>query len=138
MKTEINKCISDSNCSSEKLHEILNSIEYEKILENPLKSPKDLHEILIKTIRHLNCPSKVLTNVYKRNMKDDFLLGVLENPNCPVEILKEILGVEKDDFTSYLASLNPSCPPKAKIEWLEATGPLTKYDPEINELEKFP
>ena len=57
------------------------------------------------------------------------------NPNCPSEVLVEVLKRGNDDEVSRYAASNQNCPPKARLEWYEATGQLTKYDPEKFELE---
>ena len=85
-----------------------------------------------------NCPPEILTEILKRGRNDGVSKCAAHNSNCPSEALTEVLRREKFDFVSYLADLNKNCPPKSILEWYEATGQLTKYDPEIHELEKTP
>ena len=82
-----------------------------------------------------NCPPKTLAEVLRRGQNDQVSIYAAQNPNCPSEALAEILRRGKYDGVSYHAAKNPNCPPKERIEWYEATGKLTKYDPEKHELE---
>ena len=122
----------NDRCSPEALAEVL---------EGVLRRGKD-DWVSQNAAANPNCPPEALSEVIRSGIRDgklNFLIGVAaRNPNCPPELLKEILRRGERDFVSSCAAENLNCPPREKIEWLEATGQLTKYDPEKFELEKVP
>ena len=81
---------------------------------------------------------EILSEILRKGNDDMISRHAVRNHSCPPEILTEILKRGKNNNVSWHASKNPNCPPKARLDWLEKTNQLTKYDPEIHELEKVP
>ena len=119
------------------LQEIRNTKDSEA-LENILRRECD-DDISWNAASNRNCPPEVLAEILRKEKDDYVSRHAAQNPNCPSEALGEVLrrgikgGVKGG--VSYFAAMNINCPPKERIEWLEATGRLTKYDPERFELE---
>ena len=91
-------------------------------------------------IKHPNCPSEILDEIINKDENNLNSWNAVSNVNCPSELLIKVLRRGKNDDVSRIASIHSSCPPKVFVEWLEATGQLTKYDPlnKNHELEKIP
>ena len=82
-----------------------------------------------------SCPPEVLTEVLRRGNDNWVTCDAASNPNCPLEALSEVLKRGKNDEVSKHAAMNMNCPYEESFKWLEKMGKLTKYDPEIHELE---
>ena len=85
-------------------------------------------------VSHKNCPSDVLDEVIRREINEVSCYAA-QNQNCSPETLAEILKGGNNNLISECAAFNSNCSPKARIDWLEKTGKLTKYDPGKFELE---
>ena len=115
------------------LQEIRNTKDSE-VLEIILRRECD-DDISWNAASNPNCHPEVLAEVLRRERNDHVSRYAAMNPNCPSEVLAEVLKRGKNKGVPYFAAMNINCPPKERIEWLEATGRLTKYNPEIHELE---
>ena len=51
------------------------------------------------------------------------------NHSCPPEALSEVLKREKKDEVSWNAARNPNCPSLDKIHWLREIGEIGIEDP---------
>ena len=133
--------------------EIMKKINFQKIMYT--KDHKVLKHFLINVLknkkndwasswasklaaRNPNCPPEVLTKILRRWKDDDVSIFASINPSCPSEVLAEVLRRGRNDGVSCHAVNNSNCPPQARLDWLEVTGKLTKYDPDRFELEKVP